>query len=59
MEEIFTAVEEMMGDVFNQGMAYQRLLDAQTDMNRLAESVIDKWDAIKAQLEPGEQEQVQ
>jgi hypothetical protein len=58
MDEVFTKLQQMLGEAFDQGMAYQRMLDAQTEFNESAERVQKIWLDVRSTLEPSEEEKV-
>lgn len=52
MDELFAKISEMTGAGFEQGMAYQRMLDAQDDFNEAQTRVGVLFAEIKASLTP-------
>ena len=56
MDELFDKIQTAFAHVFAQGMAYQRMLDAQDAHNTESEQVKNLWEEITATLQPAEGE---
>lgn len=56
MDEIFIKIQQMLGHAFDQGMAYQRMTDAQQDFNSASGEVATLWHEVRETLVPPEDE---